>query len=488
VPYYLATLIGVTPFVAVIVGGLRRLLLGALIIDIALNWDISLFPHGVSGAPSGLNISVTSIAISGLYALWLAESLARSATTPRAELRASLVPLLFIILASASIAVAHDKLLALFGIVLLVQEFLVFLYVASTVREWADFQYITIALAVGVFIESLLILISYRLGHDFSFAGLAGHAYGSPDSVGQLYRPGGTIGAPNVAGSFLGCALPAVLMILKLPVPQHTKLFAALSLALGVVALILTFSRGGWLSLVISLAAVLVISTRRRLFGPGMPIALCASVIVLTLPFHDAIWQRLNDAGGAEARVPLMRMAWKMIEANPVFGVGVNNYLVALPSVAGPEFSGDWLSVVHNQYLLVWSETGIATLVFFCLFLAISIYRGWEASSARDRRLAVLACGFTASMVGMLPNMAVERFVNRPQIGLLWMSAGLLTALWLSVERRETSQSGAGTVFRRSARYEVRESEATVRAGRSGRSRRRGSAGSAVWMRGSRGS
>jgi O-antigen ligase len=446
VPYYLATVIVAAPFLAVIVGGLRRFLLGALIIDIALNWDITLYPQGDSGAPTGLNLSVTSIAICGLYALWLSESLLRSASTPRAELRACLIPLVFIILASVSIAVAHDKLLALFGLILLVQEFLVFLYLASTVRGWVDFQYITITLAVAVFIESLLILASYRLGHDFNFAGLVGHAYGTADSTGELYRPGGTIGAPNVAGSFLGCALVPISMILKLPVSQPMKIFASMTLISGITALILTYSRGGWLSFVVAVVAVLVISTRRRLFGPGMPLALGASVIVLAVPFHDVLWQRLNEAGGAESRVPLMEMAWKMIEANPILGVGLNNYLVALPDVAGSEFSGDWLSVVHNQYLLVWAETGIATLFVFGVFVLLSIYRGWMASSTSDRRLAVTACGFTASMVGMLPNMAVERFVNRPQIGLLWMSAGVLTALWLSVARCETDRRRRGVL------------------------------------------
>jgi putative inorganic carbon (HCO3(-)) transporter len=133
-------------------------------------------------------------------------------------------------------------------------------------------------------------------------------------------------------------------------------------------------------------------------------------------------------------------MTWNMIKDHPLTGVGVNNFSGVLPTYAGPEFTGAWLALVHNQYLLIWSEAGPAALVAFLTFLAVSIYRGWKASLILDEPLSVFALGLTAAMVGMLPNMLVERFVDRPQVGFLWLVAGLLSAIAATQEMRNVSR------------------------------------------------
>lgn len=66
-------------------------------------------------------------------------------------------------------------------------------------------------------------------------------------------------------------------------------------------------------------------------------------------------------------RESLIQSSIAMIKDNPVFGVGLNNFLINLPS-------SEIIQPVHNIFLLVASETGVFVLGFFIWFL-IKIYR-----------------------------------------------------------------------------------------------------------------
>jgi O-antigen ligase len=68
-------------------------------------------------------------------------------------------------------------------------------------------------------------------------------------------------------------------------------------------------------------------------------------------------------------RVDLVKNAWWMIQTNPVFGVGLMNFLVRLPSFAHPYTFYQYLQPVHNMYLLLASEIGIVGLVLSLWFL-----------------------------------------------------------------------------------------------------------------------
>jgi O-antigen ligase len=444
-PFYLATIVVAAPFVAVMVGGLRRLLLAAVVLDIALMWDVNFFFRGDAPYPGGLNISLTTIAIAGLYALWLADALGRRTVVSKPQIVANIAPFLYIALTTLSILIASDTVLALFGTLLLVQTFLVFLFIASTIRSWSELRFIMIVLMIGVLLESLSVIVSYRVGHDFSFAGISGHSYKDIREE-SIFRPGGMIGSPNVAGSFLGVVLPLILVFLRVPVSRPVKALAVASFSVGVIALVLTFSRGGWLAFATSILFLSVISMRRNIHNGRILMVLIVALAATAIPFHGVIWSRLTgtDAGAAASRIPLMQMAWNMIKDHPLTGVGINNFSVVLPHYAGPEFSGAWLALVHNEYLLVWSESGLGALVAFLVFLGVALYRGWKLATTGDGPVAVVALGLTAAMVGMLPNMLVERFVDRPQVGLLWLVAALLSAS-AAMKKAEHVSHGTGS-------------------------------------------
>ena len=312
---------------------------------------------------------------------------------PGPPFRTFALPSFYLLLTALSLVVATDKLVGLFNVVLLIQTFLVFVFVVSTVRDWPDFRFIMVMLVLAVFIESNAVIVSYLVGHDFAFAGVTGYAYGSPDQTSSIYRPGGTIGSPNVAGTFLGVSLAPVLVLLKTPVSHRVKIFAAASFGLGIIALVLTFSRGGWLAFVTSMIVVVAASRVRPLFNVGTTVVFVLLSLLIVLPFRDVILARLNDSAGTASRVPLMQIAWHVVSDHPFFGIGVNNYFFALQKYAGPEFTGEWLAIVHNQFLLVWAEAGVFTLLAFVAFLVSVIWRGWRAITRATDPLGVWPSG-----------------------------------------------------------------------------------------------
>ena len=68
-----------------------------------------------------------------------------------------------------------------------------------------------------------------------------------------------------------------------------------------------------------------------------------AVVILLLVPFYGRMEARIaGQTRGVtysqNARLPLIKLAWKMIQDRPILGVGANNFSPAVSRYAGPEF------------------------------------------------------------------------------------------------------------------------------------------------------
>lgn len=418
------------PFVAMIVGNVRKLLLGLMILDIPLQLDINLgyrTDAATLGALGGFNLSATTVALIILYALWLGELLIKSERRPRSLLRRALPLSLYLAFVALSITVARDVRLASFQLFMFVQMFLLYVYIVGTVRTQTDVLFIITMLLSSVVLQSLIMIAVYFVGTGFSFGTISTSidvAYGS--------RAGGTFKSPNSVASYLALLLPVAMGILVTGVGPWYKRLAALTFSLGVLALLLTQSRGAWIAFGLSLGMVCVFAWRRGWISPKVPLAFLLVIVLLAALFQDVLAARLlgDDRGSARGRIPLMQLAIRVIRDNPLLGVGANNFAVTIRQYATPEFSKEWLYVVHNEYLLVWAETGIGGLVTLMAFLLATITQGWRGWMVCDRILAPLALGLTAALFGHLVHMAVDLFNIRPLVQLLWLLCGLITAIY----------------------------------------------------------
>lgn len=420
----------VTPLVAVAIGNVQRWLLALVLLDIPFQWDVNLFYRAdaaQTGGLGGLNVSVTTVALIALYALWIARSLFRPGEAYRPRLRGSLPLAAYVALSAISVFAAGDPTLAGFGLAVLVQSFLVYLYIATHVRTPDDVRFLVTILVLALLLESV-VLLAMRWGYSIPFAAAP---TAEPGAAAFTGRSGGTVGSPNTAAAFLAGSLAPALALLLAPVRTTLRWLAAGAVAFGSIGLVLTGSRGGWMSLGLSAAVFAAVALRRGWVRPSHLLVGTVGLTLVLLPWLPLASQRvtMGDGGSARSRVPLNRLALQVINEQPLTGVGVNNVGKEMGRAAGPEYSEEWIYTVHNKYLLVTAEAGVGALAAFVWFLSSTVRRGRRASMSRHPLVAPVAAGLTAAILGQLVHMTVEIFQSRPQVQLLWAAAGALTAM-----------------------------------------------------------
>jgi len=275
-------------------------------------------------------------------------------------------------------------------------------------------------------------------GHDFQLAGIVAR-------IDPGMRVGGTVGSPNNAAAFLQMLLVPALCISLSRLRWGYRWLAFVAFALGSIALVLTFSRGGWLSFLASLTIFCLLAWQRGWLSRSFVFTLAGLAMVLSLIFLNTFISRLfgDDAGAAYSRIPLMKLAFRMIADFPLLGVGANNFIVMIERYAKGELAWAWLYLVHNKYLLIAAETGICALAAFIWFLLSTLRRGWLCTKTNDSLLAPIALAFVAAIVGNMVHMLVDILHSRPAVQQLWLAAGLIAAMYsISCQEKSLGKSG----------------------------------------------
>jgi O-antigen ligase len=204
---------------------------------------------------------------------------------------------------------------------------------------------------------------------------------------------------PNDIALLLTVLLPLVLGLFALERRPAMRALLAGVAALDAAAVITTFSRGGFLALLVALALALVIR-RTRLATAGRGHSMVAGGLLLVaavgLPGgYLAHMATIGDidadpTGSAQARWTDMQAAVRYIVGHPVIGSGIGNDILALNEARGPL----WKSV-HNVYLQYGVELGVPGLALFVALLVGGLRSAGEArrraAAAGDQELAVLA-------------------------------------------------------------------------------------------------
>lgn len=413
----------------------RRWLFGAVILDIPLQWgthvDMIQGTAATMGALDGFGLSITTLALVGLYLGWIFTE--RAAARPLRIVWNWPIAAYTIVLI-ASVLVASDVQLSLFQIFMMLEVLLVYIYAAGNIRSRNDIAFILYMILIGGLIESSYMLVLNVIGHDLSVVRALGFktVITLSDIPGETMRFGGTIGPANYAAAYLAIVITLALAIRRMRVPNYLRRLTIPLIVLAGAALITTLSRGGWLEMILSVA-IFAFAVWARNGGSlkGVFIGgIAVSVVALCLYAPNPISRRLsaNDNGSAYSRIPLMHLADTMIEANPFLGVGANNFAAVMEKYEGPEFRHAWLYTVHNEFLLVCSETGIIGLLAYLWIYFGILRRAWRLWSHRDAMFAPLGLGICAAVCGLMSHMLVDIFSDRGLIQLLWIFAAMLAA------------------------------------------------------------
>lgn len=147
-----------------------------------------------------------------------------------------------------------------------------------------------------------------------------------------------------------------------------------LIMAIGLIAM--SGSRGSIISLVVVLAAFLLLK-KTRIYGlAGLGIAILGMLLIPSI-FTTMINRFSIEAGDTflGGREPLWRAAWSLIQSHFWNGVGIGSSPIAVVDVLRSYTSViNYETVaIHNPLLVIWAETGIIGLLFYLGILAGSI-------------------------------------------------------------------------------------------------------------------
>jgi O-antigen ligase len=174
---------------------------------------------------------------------------------------------------------------------------------------------------------------------------------------------------PNDLAINVALNWPLCLLFLITVRGMAAKLFWAVSMLVMIYALIETYSRAGFLALIVAIVFCLweFGIRRKKVYVLGVAfICLMATVAVAPGNYIARLETLLGkfqegdyDRGSAEARYELLIQSLKVTATHPVFGVGPGNF---------PSYTGLW-RVTHNTYTQFSSECGIPVLLLFLLLM-----------------------------------------------------------------------------------------------------------------------
>ena len=183
---------------------------------------------------------------------------------------------------------------------------------------------------------------------------------------------------PNGVALVVTLILPFSLALFL--IARTTRVRAALFavIALDVTAVVVTWSRGGFLAL----AAVMVTYLYRLLRRPERAWAIATLVLLLVcVPFVPSGYvDRLatigdiqsDPTGSAQDRWSDTLAATRWVLANPIVGAGIGQHVFALNEERGPTWA-----LVHNVYLIYAADLGIPGLLLFILLLVRCFNNAW---------------------------------------------------------------------------------------------------------------
>jgi probable O-glycosylation ligase (exosortase A-associated) len=202
---------------------------------------------------------------------------------------------------------------------------------------------------------------------------------------------------------------------------------------LTVITIVLTHSRGAFLAL--SFSALWIAWRSGHVVRAG------AALVALGLIFPQVapkdVLDRLGTIGDTQetsthSRLEAWQTALRMIEDNPLLGVGMRNFVPSVPKYTFVEIDPDsTVHVAHNSYLQVWAESGTpAFLVYMLLLGSVFVLCGRVYRIGRTRPDLAWAANYARMMEATTVGFMVGAiFLNRGHFDLIYHWLALVTSL-----------------------------------------------------------
>ncbi|MFH0988319.1 MAG: O-antigen ligase family protein [Parcubacteria group bacterium] len=230
-------------------------------------------------------------------------------------------------------------------------------------------------------------------------------------------------GNQNAVAEVLVVAIPIAMILFSRCRHLKVRAWYAVSFIFMGLVLLMTFSRSGWLALLLQLIILFVVYYRHRLNRHTLFALLCVFVFIPLL-LYFSLWQNIDWVRLSNSnRLLLTQVALYQFAQHPIIGSGLNSFqtLVGSTFVYWVEFGDPLDSHGFVQKLMV--ETGsIGTLAFvgllaYLFYLYLNNYRAAKTRSAKNQILF-----FMLMFVGIV---CFELFSTSYFVAKMWLPVGI---------------------------------------------------------------
>jgi len=372
-------------------------------------------------------IGVLLVACAGFWVLLTLSDEAEAGLTP-----IHLLVLLYWGIATVATALSPVKMAALSGWVKLTLYLLLFALATRILRSPR-----VRSLLITLYLHVALVVSVYGLRQWF-FGAAALATWVDPQSnLAKTTRVYSYLGNPNLLAGYL---LPAVVFSLVAVFAWRRWIPKFLALTMFIVnsaCLVLTFSRGGWIGLLVAIVALLIlllyqVSVQLPPFWRtwSLPILLGSTLLLLVgavlfvEPVRDRVLSIFAGRGDSSNnfRINVWAAVMEMIRDRPILGIGPGNtaFNQIYPLYQRPRFNA--LSA-YSFVLEVAVETGLIGLACFIWLLIVT----FNAGIGQLRRLRSLGSrevfwliGAIATLLGTLAHNTFDTVLYRPEVNTLW--------------------------------------------------------------------
>lgn len=191
----------------------------------------------------------------------------------------------------------------------------------------------------------------------------------------------GTMHDPNDLAVFFISLFPLCIFLIKTNKHGIKKMIAAAAVALSIITIILTGSRGGFVSFAIVL--VLIIFSKAGGLKRSDKITVIISTVLLLIIFSNKIdfdrYATLLDLSEdynitrETGRLEVWKAGLELSLSNPFTGVGVTCFARALGYYRADKGTMPKWQTAHNSYLLILAEVGVPGFIVFLSIISVCL-------------------------------------------------------------------------------------------------------------------
>jgi len=321
--------------------------------------------------------------------------------------------LLFILFLLVGVSISKNPASGIFGII----KFLEFIYLGLFV--YFNFgklnkKAIVFLLGFGIVFESLLSFLQYLNQGSFQgvlyFLGERSFNQQTPAIANAsingalVLRPYGTFSHPNVLGGFLVLSSIFVLSFKQL-VGKYFLIIVLFSSTIGILVSLSRIAIASWLIFLLIYFVLMIVRKYKKLkinpkFLKNNSFVLLTILIIFLLTLFNPIFlERFTLLSFSDEsvlqRISLINSSIEMFLKNPVFGVGINNFLNNLKTSFNTPVL---IQPVHNIFLLTLAQVGVIGFGVFTymLFKAVKL-----SIKSKDKKVIKLSIIFSIIFIGI---------------------------------------------------------------------------------------